>query len=92
MSVTGGDTPGEVRRSLSWEACAILAAGLVFGTVAALVGVVPFSYAKTGHFVPQQSLWVFFAVAASVTALTLAACLGAARRVLRVPALAAVGG
>lgn len=87
-----GDTPGEVRRSLSWEACAILAAGLVSGTLAALVGVVPFSYAKTGHLMPQQGLWVFFGIAAGVTALTLAACLGAARRVLGVPALAAVGG
>ncbi|WP_370367095.1 FtsX-like permease family protein [Catenulispora sp. GP43] len=87
-----GDTPGEVRRSLGWEACAILIAGLVFGTLAALAGVVPFSYAKTGHLMPQQSLWVFFAVGAGVTALTLAACLGAARRALSVPALAAIGG
>ncbi|MEY9913517.1 putative ABC transport system permease protein [Catenulispora sp. MAP12-49] len=87
-----GDTPGEVRRSLGWETCAILIAGLVFGTLAALAGVIPFSYAKTGHLMPQQSLWVFFAVAVSVTVLTLAASLGAARRVLNVPALAAMGG
>jgi hypothetical protein len=35
---------------------------------------------------------VFLGVAAGVTALTLAACLGAARKALRTPALAAVGG
>jgi putative ABC transport system permease protein len=87
-----GDTPGEVRRSLGWEACAIVAAGLVFGTLAALVGVIPFSYAKTGDLMPHQGLGVFLGVAASVTALTLAACLGAARRALSVPALAAVAG
>lgn len=87
-----GDTPGGVRRSLGWETGAILAAGLVAGTLAALAGVIPFSYAKTGHLMPQQSPWVFFAVAASVTVLTSAACLGAARRVLSVPALAAISG
>jgi putative ABC transport system permease protein len=87
-----GDTPSEVRRSLGWEACAILAAGLVCGTLAALVGVIPFSYAKTGDLLPHQGLGVFLGVAASITALTLAACLGAARRALSVPALAAVAG
>jgi len=87
-----GDTPAEVRRSLGWEVCAILVAGLVFGTLAALVGVIPFSYAKTGGLMPHQGLGVFLGVAASVTVLTLAACLGAARRVLSVPALAAVAG
>ena len=87
-----GDTPSEVRRSLGWEACAILAAGLVCGTLAALVGVIPFSYAKTGDLLPHQGLGVFLGVAASITALTLAACLGAARRALSVPALAAVTG
>ena len=87
-----GDTPGEIRRSLGWEAGAILAAGLVFGTVAALAGVLPFSYAKTGDFLPHQGLGVFLGVAACVTALTLAACLGAARRALSGPALAAVAG
>ena len=60
-----GDTPGEVRRSLGWEACAMLAAGLVFGTLAALAGVIPFSYAKTGDLMPHQGLGVFLGVAAA---------------------------
>lgn len=87
-----GDTPADVRRSLGWETCAILAAGVFFGTLAALAGVIPFSYARTGDLVPDQGLGVFLGVAASVTALTLAACLGAARRVLSGPALAAIAG
>jgi putative ABC transport system permease protein len=87
-----GDTPGEVQRSLGWETCAVLAAGLLFGTLAALAGILPFSYAKTGNLIPHQGLGVFAGVAASVTALTLAACLGAARQALRVPALAAISG
>ncbi|NUR26289.1 MAG: ABC transporter permease [Catenulispora sp.] len=87
-----GDTPEEVRRSLGWETCAVLAAGLVFGTLAALVGILPFSYARTGDWLPDQGPWVFLGVAAGVIALTLAACLGAARKALRTPALAAVGG
>ncbi|MEY9858484.1 putative ABC transport system permease protein [Catenulispora sp. GAS73] len=85
-----GDTPGDVRRSLGWEVCAILAAGLFFGSLAALAGIIPFSYARTGHLIPDQGVGVFLAVAASVTALTLASCLGAARRVLSAPALAAI--
>ena len=87
-----GDTPGEVRRSLGWEVGAVLAAGLVFGTLAALAGIIPFSYAKTGDLLPHQGIGVFLGVAASVIALTVAACLGAARRVLNVPALAAISG
>jgi putative ABC transport system permease protein len=87
-----GDTPGEVRRSLGWEAGAVVAAGLVFGTLAALAGILPFSYAKTGHLLPHRGPGMFLAVAAIVTVLTLAACLGAARRALRIPALAAIAG
>jgi putative ABC transport system permease protein len=86
-----GDTPAQVRRSLGWEAAAVLVAGLVFGTLAALVGVLPFSYAKTGQWVPDQGPWVFIGVAVAVTAVTVGACLGAARQALRTPALAAVG-
>ncbi|NUP48327.1 MAG: ABC transporter permease [Catenulispora sp.] len=85
-----GDTPAQVRRSLSWETGVVLVAGLVFGTVAALAGVLPFSYAKTGAWLPDQGLWVFLGVAATVSAVTVAACLGAARSALRTPALAAV--
>lgn len=85
-----GDTPGEVQRSLGWEAGAILAAGVFFGSLAALAGVIPFSYARTGDLIPDQGVGVFLGVTASVAVLTVAACLGAARRVLRVPALAAV--
>ncbi len=87
-----GVTPGEVRRALSWETCAILVAGLVFGTLAALVGVIPFSYARTGDFLPDQGLGVFLAVGAGIIVLTFAACLGAARRAMRVSALAAING
>jgi putative ABC transport system permease protein len=86
-----GDTPAEVRRSLGWEAAVVLVAGVVFGSVAALVGVMPFSYAKTGKWMPDQGVGVFVGVTVCVTALTLAACLGAARKALRTPALVAVG-
>ncbi|GAA1973564.1 FtsX-like permease family protein [Catenulispora subtropica] len=86
-----GDTPGEVRRSLGWEAAVVLVAGLVSGTLAALVGILPFSYARTGDWLPDQGIGVFLGVTAVVVALTMAACLGAARRALRTPALAAVG-
>ncbi|GAA0806884.1 hypothetical protein [Spirilliplanes yamanashiensis] len=80
----------QVLRTVAVEALAVAGAGVVAGTAASLVTILPFGYARTGEPWPSVALWPGAAVAAAAVALTLAACLGAARRALAGPAVDAV--
>jgi putative ABC transport system permease protein len=85
-----GATPRQVLRLVTAETVLTLVTGLVLGTLAALLSVVPYSLAVTDKAVPDTPFGIYLAVVAGVAALTLAAGLGAARRTTRTPAVAAL--
>nr|BFE86379.1 hypothetical protein GCM10020093_089800 [Planobispora longispora] len=63
---------------------------MAFGTVAALVTVIPFSIARTGSIVPGGGPVPYLVVVVIAAAIALAGSLTATRRALRVPAIEAV--
>ena len=87
-----GATPQQVLRLVGSESALLLVVGLLFGTVAGLLTVVPYSIAVNGTVVPDTSLLLYLAVAAAVVLLTVAASQATARRVVRMPAIEAVQG
>ena len=85
-----GATPREVRRTVMLESLVTIVAGLVFGTLSAAIGVIPYSIAELHRVVPDVNAGVYLAVAAAVVVLVQAANLGATRRVLQGQALTVV--
>lgn len=86
-----GLTPKQVSRTVRLEAAVTIVAGIVFGTLSAAIGVVPFSIAETHRTLPHVSIAVYLGVVASALLITFAATAGSARRALRRPALDAAG-
>ncbi|MFE0444641.1 FtsX-like permease family protein [Streptomyces fungicidicus] len=85
-----GATPGQVLGMVGTEALVVTAVGLLFGTVAALAGIVPFTVVRGDAVVPEQMTGVWAAVVAAGMAVTLGTSLVTARRALRTPAVRAV--
>ncbi|MFC0533380.1 ABC transporter permease [Phytohabitans kaempferiae] len=85
-----GATPPQVMRMLGFETVVTVVTGLVFGTVAALAGVIPYSIALTGDAVPDIGPGVYLVVIAVLMVVALAANLGSGWRAIRRPALEAV--
>ncbi|MFE4669855.1 FtsX-like permease family protein [Streptomyces sp. NPDC056716] len=86
-----GATPGQVLAMVGTEALILTLTGLFFGTAAALAGVVPFTVVRSDGVLPGQFLGIWAAVAAIAATATLGTSLLTARRVLRTPAVGAVG-
>ena len=85
-----GATPPEALRTVGLEAAVLVATGVLFGSLASLVTIVPYSIARTDSVVPTTGAGTYLAVVATAVALTLASTLGTARRVLRARAVEAV--
>ncbi|MFI2510458.1 FtsX-like permease family protein [Streptomyces sp. NPDC018972] len=85
-----GATPGQVLGVVGAEGAILTVAGVFFGTMAALAGVVPFTVVRTDGVLPDQFLGTWLATVAVTAAVTLGTSLGTARRVLRTPAVRAV--
>ncbi len=85
-----GTTPHQVLRLVGSESVLMLVVGLVLGTAAGLLTVVPYSIAVSGTVVPDTSLLLYLSVVAAVILLTVAASQTAARRAIRMPAIEAV--
>ncbi|MGC0398396.1 putative ABC transport system permease protein [Streptomyces sp. SAI-126] len=86
-----GAGPGQVLGTVGTEGLILTAVGLFFGTVAALAGVIPFTIVRTDSVLPHQGLGIWLAVGSTAAAVTIGTSLATARRVLRVPAVEAVG-
>ncbi|EMD29396.1 FtsX-like permease family protein [Amycolatopsis azurea] len=84
-----GATPSQVLRLVGTEGAVLVAVGVLFGSLAAAVTVVPYSVARTGRLVPEQALGFHLAIVAVAVALTLGSHLGAAAKALRTPAIQA---
>ncbi|MET8894210.1 FtsX-like permease family protein [Streptomyces albogriseolus] len=86
-----GATPGQVLGVVGAEGLVLTVVGLLCGTPAALAGIVPFTVVRSDAVLPGQLAGVWVAVAAVGTAATVGTSLFTARRVLRTPAVRAVG-
>ncbi len=85
-----GATPGQVLTLVGVEGLILVVTGVVFGTLAALAGVVPFTVARTDEVVPGEFFGIGAAVVAVAAVVTLGTSLVTARRTLRTPAVGAV--
>ncbi|MBC6460570.1 ABC transporter permease [Actinomadura sp. HBU206391] len=85
-----GATRGQVLRMVTFEGIALAATGVLFGGIASLVTVLPYSIAMTDTVVPDSPIWIFTGIVAVAVTVTLAAGVGTARRVVRTPAIEAV--
>jgi len=85
-----GATPAQVLWMVGLESITTAVAGLIFGTVGALAGVVPYSIARTHSAAPHVGIGIYLGVVAVVVVLMAAANLGATLRAMRRPALDAI--
>ncbi len=85
-----GATPRQVRRMVLVESAVLTITGLLFGSLASLATIVPYSIARTDSILPDAPVFIWPAIALVAALLTLAASLGTTRRALRTPATQAV--
>ncbi|MGP2437778.1 FtsX-like permease family protein [Streptomyces sp. JW3] len=85
-----GATPGQVLGTVAVEGVLLTVTGVLFGTVAALAGIVPFTMVRTDAVLPDAFWGTWLAMTAVAAAVTLGTSVWTARRVLRVPAVRAV--
>ncbi|MGW4829257.1 FtsX-like permease family protein [Amycolatopsis japonica] len=84
-----GSTPSQVLRLVGTEGTVLVAVGVLFGSLSAVVTVVPYSVARTGSPVPDETIRVYLAVVALAVVLTLGSHVGAAAKAMRTPAIQA---
>lgn len=85
-----GSTPPQVLGMVSVEGAVLASAGVLFGSIASIVTVIPFSIARTDSVLPDQTIGIYLGVVGTAALTTLAASLIAARRTIRGPAVEAV--
>ncbi|MGW1952782.1 FtsX-like permease family protein [Streptomyces sp. NPDC001920] len=85
-----GATEGQVLGMVGVEGLILTVTGVLFGALAALAGIVPFTVVRTDDVLPGQVLGIGAAVVAVAAVVTLGTCLATARRMLRTPAVRAV--
>ncbi|MEU9207244.1 FtsX-like permease family protein [Streptomyces sp. NPDC048415] len=85
-----GATPGQVLAMIGTEGVILTVTGVLFGTVAALAGILPFTMVRTDRAWPGEGLGIWLSVVAVAAAVTLGTSLLTARHALRTPAVAAV--
>ncbi|WP_199702736.1 FtsX-like permease family protein [Jiangella rhizosphaerae] len=85
-----GSTPPQVLSMVGMEGVVLAAAGVLFGSIGSIVTVFPYSLARTGELLPDTTIGIYLGIVSTAAVLTLASCLGAARKAIRVPAVQAV--
>ncbi|MCZ4605998.1 ABC transporter permease, partial [Streptomyces sp. Lzd4kr] len=81
-----GATPGQVLGTVGVEGLILTVTGVVFGALAALAGIIPFTMVRSDEVLPGEVYGIGLAVVAVAAAVTLGTGLVAARRMLRTPA------
>lgn len=84
-----GSTPPQVLSMVGMEGVVLAAAGVLFGSIGSIVTVIPYSLARTGELLPDTTIGIYLGIVSVAATLTLASCLGAARKAIRVPAVQA---
>ncbi|MEC4014907.1 ABC transporter permease [Streptomyces sp. H27-D2] len=85
-----GTTPEQVLWMVGLESAVLALAGVVFGTLAGAVTVVPYTIARTDEVLPDTGLGLWLGVVAVAVLATLASAIGTARRTLRTAAVETV--
>ncbi|GAB3469143.1 FtsX-like permease family protein [Actinophytocola sediminis] len=85
-----GSTPPQVLGMVGVEGAVLAAIGVLFGSLASAVSIVPYSIARTGKVLPDMTIGVYLAIVTIAVVLTFAASLGAAGRAIRTPPIQAV--
>ncbi|MBT1089994.1 FtsX-like permease family protein [Streptomyces sp. Tu102] len=85
-----GATPGQVLGTVGVEGLILTVTGVVFGALAALAGIIPFTVVRSDKVLPDEVYGIGLAVVAVAAAVTLGTGLVTARRMLRTPAVGAV--
>lgn len=85
-----GSTPPQVLRMVSMESLVLALTGVLFGSIASLATVLPYSIARTDSVVPDTTIAIYFGIVAVAVTITLVSSLGAARRAIQMPAMEAV--
>ncbi|MFJ4367326.1 FtsX-like permease family protein [Streptomyces chartreusis] len=85
-----GATPWQVLGTVGVEGLILTVTGVVFGALAALAGVIPFTVVRSDEVLPGEVYGIGLAVVAVAAAVTLGTGLVTARRMLRTPAVGAV--
>jgi putative ABC transport system permease protein len=75
-----GATPSQIRWVVLTENIVLVIVGLLLGSIAAALTVVPFSLAKTNKVVPDAGVGSYLAIVGGVVVLTIGAALAAVRR------------
>ena len=75
-----GSTPAQVLRMVGLEGVVLLATGVLFGTVASIFTVLPYSIARTDSILPEATGAIYLGVVAAAAILTVSTALLAARR------------
>jgi hypothetical protein len=87
-----GATPRQVLHLVVAEGTALTGMGVLLGTVASLLTVVPFSIARSGSPLPDGGITPYLGVVATAAAMTLLTSIAATRLATRTPAVEAVAG
>jgi len=82
-----GLTPAQVMRTVAAEGLAIVVTGVIAGSLAGLLTIVPYSIARTDALVPDVGPGIYAGTVVLVTGLAFAASLGAAYKAMRRPAV-----
>lgn len=85
-----GATPAQIVRMVTCQDVLLLATGLAFGTLAAVLTVIPYSVCVDHRPLPSSLIWLYVGVIGSVTILTMSSSLTAVRRTGRTAAIAVV--
>jgi putative ABC transport system permease protein len=86
-----GSTSSQVLGMVGAEALVLASAGVVLGSVATLLGVVPYSFARTGSALPDVTGGIYVGIVTVAVTLTVATSLAVTGRLIRVPAVDATG-
>lgn len=85
-----GSTPPQVLRMVGMEGAVLASAGVLFGSMASIVTVIPFSIARTSSVLPDVTIALYGGIVGVAVLLTLVSSLGAAHQAMRPPAVEAV--
>ncbi|GAB2793743.1 FtsX-like permease family protein [Amycolatopsis magusensis] len=86
-----GSTPPQVLGMVSVEGVLLAVTGIVFGSLAAVAAIAPYSFVRTGSIVPGESPLLYGVIVVIAALLTLGTCVAATRRAIRGPAIRAIG-
>ncbi|WP_314252155.1 ABC transporter permease [Streptomyces sp. DSM 40907] len=86
-----GSTRKQVLRMVGMEAAVVAFAGLLLGTIGAIVGLLPFLISRFDLVVPRGSIGVYLGIVGFVALLTFTATIVPTRRALRIRAVQAAG-